>query len=64
MSRLVVDGHLEEVAVEIANQEILSVYRSLNEDPEIMGDALGAIYFGLFDKGAESIGPESGRPVC
>lgn len=64
MSRLVVDGHLEEEAVEIANQEILSVYRSLNEDPEIMGDALGAIYFGLFDKGAESVGPESGRPVC
>lgn len=64
MSRLVVDGHSEREAVELADQEILSVYRSRNDGPEIMGDPLGAIYFGLFEKGAESVGPESGRPVC
>jgi hypothetical protein len=64
VSRLVVDGHLEGEAVELANQEILSIYRFRNEDPEVMGDLFGAIYFGLFENGDESVGTESGRSVC
>ena len=63
MSRSVVDGHSEREAVELANQEIMSVYRSRNEDPEVMADPLGAVYFELIENGAESVVTEPGRPV-
>lgn len=56
MSRLVVDGHLEGEAVELANQEILSVYRSRNDDPKVMQDPLGTIYFELFENCRSGIG--------
>jgi len=48
VSRLVVNGHDENLAVEIANQELRSVYRSLNDRPEIMEDRLTTVYFELF----------------
>ena len=49
ISKLVVNGHDENFAVEFANQELRSVYLSLNDRPEIMGDRLATVHFELLD---------------
>jgi hypothetical protein len=49
VSRLVVNGHDENLAVEIANQELRSVYRSRNDSTEIMEDRLATVHFELLD---------------
>jgi len=49
LSGLVVNGHDENLAVEIANQELRSVYRFRNDSPEIIEDPLAIVYFELFD---------------
>lgn len=48
VSRLIVNGHDENLSVEIAQQELRSVYLSLNDSPEIMEDRLSIVYFELF----------------
>ncbi|WP_091867048.1 hypothetical protein [Pricia antarctica] len=58
MSRFVLNGYDEGQAVELANREIRSVYRSLDDSTGIMEDPLGSLYFELFEFENGSVGQD------